>query len=165
MKKRNLQSLCLIFLLLFCFVLNSCKTPENIFQSYSEVDFSSPQKVQISFNENIFDAVIALNDSKLEINFINEKNLIGGAYVCLTENSYKITYKDMVFSGDKSQLTTSFFPVIIYDFIFSFEDNILLDTYNNEKECYYLNKNINGYFLTLECYKNNDKNFYSIEIK
>ena len=56
--------------------------------------------------------------------------LIGGAYVSLTENSYKITYKDMVFSGEKSELAPSFLPLIIFDFIFSFEGKILLDSYD-----------------------------------
>ena len=84
--------------------------PENILQSSSEVDFSTPQKVQISFNEQIYDTVVVLNNTKLEIDFTNKKNLIDGAYVSLTEKTYKITYKDMVFSGEKSDLTDSFLP-------------------------------------------------------
>lgn len=139
--------------------------PQNILQSSSEVDFSTPQKVQISFNEQLYDTTIVLNNSKLEINFINEKNLIGGAYVSLTEKNYKITYKDMVFSGEKSQLATSFLPLVIYDFIFSFQEKILLDTYDKDRECFYLKKNVNGYFVTLECYEADDKKLYSMEIK
>lgn len=139
--------------------------PENILQSTSDVDFSTPQKVQIYFNEQIYDTTLVLNNSKLEINFTNEKDLIGGAYVSLTENSYKITYKDMVFSGEKSELAPSFLPLIIYDFIFSFEEKILLDSYDKEKEWFYLKKNINDYFITLECYEANDKKLYSMEIK
>lgn len=139
--------------------------PENILQSSPEVDFSTPQKVQISYNEQIYDTTIVLNDSKLEINFTNEKILIGGAYVSLTDKTYRITYKDMMFNGEISDLTTSFLPCIIYNFLFSFEEKILLDSYDKEKECYYLKKNVNGYFITFECYENEDENFYCIEIK
>lgn len=139
--------------------------PENILQRTSEVDFSTPQKVQISFNEQIYDTILVSNSSTLEINFTNEKSLIGGAYVCLTEKNYKLTYKDMIFMGEKSQLETSFLPLIIFDFLFSFEEKILLDTYDKDRDCFYIKKNVNGYFITLECYENNGKKLYSMEIK
>lgn len=165
MKRNKKQSLCLIFLFFLCLFFNSCKIPENILQSTSEVDFSTPQKVQISFNEHIYDTTIVLNSPKLEVNFINEKDLLGGAYVLLTENNYKITYKDMVFNGEISELTDSFLPRVIYNFIFSFEDKIILDSYDKERGCYFVKKDINGYFVTFECYETADKKFYSMEIK
>ena len=99
------------------------------------------------------------------MNFNNDKDLLSGACVCLVDDVYKIIYKEMVFNGNISELSHSFLPVIIYSFILSFEDKIMLEAYDKQKECYYLKKNINGYFLTLECYKNSDENFYSIEIK
>ena len=68
--------LCLIFLLLLCVSFNSCKVSENILQSTSDVDFSKPQKVQVSFNEHIYDTTIVFNNSKLEVNFINDKDII-----------------------------------------------------------------------------------------
>ena len=165
MSKVKFQSLCLIFLLLFCTTLNSCKISGNILQGFSEVDFSAPQKVQISFNEHIYDTTIVLTNTRLEINLVNEKDLLNGAYVCLTEKSYKITYKDMVFNGSFSELNNSFLPCIIYNFILSFEDEILFDAYDKQRECYYVKKNVNGYFVTLECYETDDNVFYSMEIK
>lgn len=165
MKGVKAQRLCLVFLILFCITLNSCKLPQNILQGTSEVDFSTPQKLQISFNEHIYDTTIVLNNSKLEINFSNEKDLLDGAYVCLTEKDYKITYKDMIFNGSISELSHSFLPNIIYKFIFSFEDNVLLETYDKNRECYYIKKSVNGYFVTLECYEKDDSKFYSMEIK
>lgn len=158
-------SLCFVFLILFCTILNSCKISGNILQGSSEVDFSTPQKLQVSFNEHIYDTTIVFKNSKLEINFSNEKDLLDGAYVCLTENSYKITYKDMVFNGDISGLSDSFLPCIIYNFLLSFEEKILLDTYDKSCECYYIKKSVNGYFVTLESYESGSKKFYSMEIK
>lgn len=165
MRKVKFQSLCLIFLLLFCVALNSCKVPGNILQRSSEVDFSTPQKVQISFNENIYNITVVLNGSKLEINYIDEKDLMSGAYVCLTDKNYKMTYKDMVFNGEKTSLTNSFLPCIIYNFIFSFEDKIILDSYDKEQQCYSIEKNVNGYFITFECYETESDKIYSMEIK
>ncbi len=165
MKGIKNKRLCLVFLLLFCLTFNSCKLSENILQSYSEVDFSTPQKVQISFNEHIYDTTIVLNTSKLEINFINEKDLISGAYICLTENKYKITYKDMAFEGERNSLTNSFLPCVVYSFLSSFGETIVLDNYDKERECYNIKKNINSYFVSLECYETDDNKFYSMEIK
>ena len=165
MKNNKHRSLCLIFLLLLCVSFNSCKVSENILHSTSDVDFSEPKKVQISFNEHIYDATIVFNDSKLEINFINDKDIISGAYVCLTENNYKITYKDMSFKGEVSALSPSFLPCIIYKFIVSFDDSVLLDSYDKERNCYFVKSNINGYFILLECYEAEKERFYSIEIK
>lgn len=144
---------------------SSCKSSENIFQRASEVDFSTPQKVQISFNEHVYDTTIALNNSKLEINFINEKDLINGAYISFKEENYKLTYKDMVFAGVISDLSPSFLPCVIYEFIFSFEDKILLDSYDKERECYFLKREINGFFIIMECYEAADEKIYSMEIK
>ena len=165
MKKIKKQSLCLIFLFLFCFNLHSCKISGNILQSTSEVDFSIPQKVQISFNEHVYDTTIILSSSKFEMNFVNEKDLINGAYISLTEKNFKITYKDMVFNGEKTLLTNSFLPCVIYSFLSSFEKAIILDTYDKERECYYVKRNVNGYFVTLECYETDDNKYYSMEIK
>ena len=165
MKVLKNQSLCLFFLILFCITLNSCKISGNLLQGFSEVNFSTPQRVQISFNEHIYDTTIVLNNSKLEMNFDNEKDLMSGAYICLTEKLYKITYKDMAFEGERSSLTNSFLPCVVYSFFSSFEDSIVLDNYDKERECYYIKKNIDGYFITLECYKTNDNKFYTIEIK
>lgn len=139
--------------------------PENILQRTSEVDFSTPQRVQIYYNEQIYDTTVALNNSKLEINFTDEKNLLGGAYASLTEKAYKITYMGMAFNGEKSELASSFLPLAVYDFITSFEGKILLDTYDKGRECFYIKKSVNEYFITLECYENEDKKFYSMEIK
>lgn len=165
MKRLKVQSLCLIFLFLFCTTLNSCKIPENVLQSSSEVDFSIPQNVQITFNEHVYDTILVFNKSKLEVNFTNDKDLLSGAYVCLVDGVYKITYKDMAFNGNISELSHSFLPEIIYSFILSFEEKILLDAFDKSQECYYLKKNVNGYFITLECYETEDNKFYSMEIK
>ncbi len=124
-----------------------------------------PQNVQISFNEHIYDTTIVFNNSKFEVNFNNENDLLNGAYVCLNKKDYKITYKDMVFKGAISELSDSFLPCIFYNFIISFEDGILLDTYDKERDCFFVKRNVNGYFITLECYEADDKKLYSIEIK
>ncbi len=165
MKGHKNKVLVSVFLILFCISLNSCKISKSILRGSSEVDFTTPQKLQVSFNDHIYDTTVVMNNTRLEINFSNEKDLLDGAYVCLTENSYKITYKDMVFNGDISELSDSFLPYIIYNFLLSFEEKILLDTYDKSRECYYIKKSVNGYFVTLESYESDSKKFYSMEIK
>lgn len=165
MRGIKLKILCLIALLFFCFTFNSCKISEDVLQSSAEVDFLIPKNVQIFFNDHIYNCVIDYDGSRLQLNFSDEKDLLDGAYACLTNESYKITYKDMVFSGDFSQLSKSFLPSIIYEFLSSFDKPILLDLYDKQKECYYLKKSINSFFITLECYERDEKSFYSIEIK
>lgn len=134
-------------------------------QRTSEVDFSVVQKMQITYNECIYNTTLVLNESNLTIDFIDGENLLCGANVLLTENKYEINYMDMAFRGEKTQLVTAFLPCIIYNFIFSFEDKIILDSYDKERECFYLKKNVNGYFITLECYETDDNKLYSMEIK
>lgn len=165
MQTHKNKILCLMFLSLFCLTLDSCKISGNIFQSYSEVDFATPQKVQVLFDERIYDTTVVLNNSKLEVNFNDENDLLDGAYVCLSADSYRITYRDMVFAGEKTSLTSSFMPCIIYNFIFSFEDKIILNAYDKQRDCYYIKKSVNGYFVSLECYLKDGRNFYSMEIK
>ena len=121
--------------------------------------------MQVSYNEYIYNISLSLNEKTLLIEFIDGENLLCGANIQLTENNYQINYNDIIFCGDKSQLINSFLPCVIYDFIFSFEEKILLDSYDKEKECFYLKKNINDYFITLECYEAEDKKLYSMEIK
>lgn len=151
--------------MIFCIILNSCQISENIVQRTSEVDFSTPLKVQISFNEHIYNTTLVLKDCKFEMNFIDEKDLLDGAYVCLSEISYKITYKDMAFNGEKSDLTSSFLPCIIYSFFNSFNGEIVFDSYDKERESFFVKRNINGYFIVLECYEGDNSKFYSMEIK
>ncbi len=165
MKKIKIQRLCLIFAFLFCINLNSCKVIGNVLQSPSDVDFSTPQRLQISFNKHIYDTTFVFNKPKFEIDFINKKDLINGACVSITENEYKITYKDMVFYGERALLTNSFLPCIIYSFLCSFEETIILDNYDKDRECHYVKRDVNGYFITLECYEKEDKKYYSMEIK
>ena len=71
----------------------------------------------------------------------------------------------MAFNGNISELSHSSLPVIIYSFILSFEEKILLDAFDKSQECYYLKKNVSGYFITLECYETEDNKFYSMKIK
>ena len=165
MKEGKYQSLCLIFTFVLCLSLVSCKMPENIFQSSSDVDFSTPQKVQISYNEHIYDTNIVFNTSKLEINFLNEKDLINGACIFLSENKYRITYKDMFFEDERTSLTNSFLPCVIYSFLSSFEGTILLENYDKERQCYFVKRNVNGYFIIFECYETDTEKIYSMEIK
>lgn len=147
-------------------MFSSCSFSENILQSSSEVDFSIPRKVQIKFNENIYNTLIFYNNSKLEINFEKENNIMSDAFVCITGDSYKILYKDMTFTGEKSFLTTSFLPCIIYSFFNSFESNIVLDTFDKDRNCHYTKRNIDGYFVVLEGYeKEAEPIIYSLEIK
>ena len=137
----------------------------NLLQSPPEVDFSVPHKVQIAYNEHIYDTAIAFKNSRLEINFINEKELLGGAFVSLDKEAYKITYKNMVFEGSASDLNQSFLPCLIYALLDSFNGPIVFDCFDEVRECYYVKKNIQGYFVTLECYKTENVESFSIEIK
>lgn len=138
---------------------------ENILQSYSEVNFSTPQRVQISFNNRVYDTALSFNKAKLAIELSEDNSLMSDGCVFLSENKYKITYKSMVFQGDRSALSDSFFPCIIYDYFKSYEGEIAFTGYDKERECYYTEKEINGYFITLEGYENNGSKAYSIEIK
>lgn len=165
MKKNKRQSLCLMFLLLICVFFCSCELTENILQSTSAVDFCVPQKVQISFDEHIYDTTIIFSDTKLEMNFDNEKDLLNGVHVCLTENDYRITHTDMVFEGEKSSLTNSFLPCVVYSFFTSLDERIFLDNYDKTRQCYFVKRSIGGYFITLECYDTNGQKYYSMEIK
>lgn len=165
MKKRKYKGFCIIFLVAFCLIASSCELPGNIIQGSSEVDFGAPQRVQITFNEHIYDTTIVLKDKRLEINLTNEKDLLNGAYICLTNSSYKITYKNMAFEGDIAELSSSFLPCVVKAFLHSFEGEIILDSYDKVRQCYYVKKNVNGYFVALECYEYNDNKFYSMEIK
>lgn len=165
MKEHKIKSLISVFLILFCVSLSSCKISKNMLRGYSEVDFTTPQKLQISFNDHIYDTVVVLNNERLEINFSNEKALLDGAYVCLTDTDYKIAYKDMSFCGDSSELSPAFLPCIIYSFLNSFEEGLLLESYDEIRECYYVKKEVDGYFLSFECYEKNDDSYYSLEIK
>ena len=139
--------------------------PVNIIQRTSDVDFSSSQKMQISYNEYIYSTILVLKGNSLHIEFVDGENLLCGAAVQITKNNYKLNYNNMVFKGEKSQLVNSFLPCIIYDFLFSFEGKIQLDSYDNDKGCFFIKKEINGFFVTLECYETDEDNYYSMEIK
>ncbi len=165
MKRIKIKLLVIAFPLLFCLMLSSCAIAENVLQVSSEVDFSTPQKVQISYNEHIYDTVIVFKNAKVEVNFITEKDLMSGAYVSLNPESYKITYKDMVFEGSISNLSDSFLPCVVYSFLSSFEGDIVLDSYDKEKNCHYTKRNINNYFVVLESYEKDGITNYSMEIK
>ena len=165
MKKHKINGLISVILFLICISLSSCKISEGMLKGSSEVDFTTPQKLQISFNDHIYDTTVVMNDKRLEINFSNEKDLLSGAYVCLTENAFKMTYKDMAFGGSTSELLQTFLPCIIYSFLISYDDKIVMESYDEKRECYYLKKEVNGYFVNLECYENNGNEFYSMEIK
>ena len=94
MRGVKLKILCLIALLLFCFILNSCKISEDVLQSSAEVDFLTPQNVQISFNDHIYNCVVNYDGSRLQLIFSDEKDLLDGAYASITNDAYKITYKN-----------------------------------------------------------------------
>ena len=160
-----MQKLCVIFLLLYCFTLNSCKLTENIIQTTSEVDFSVPQKVQITYNEHIYDTTISFENLKLVVKFTNEKDLLNGACVSMDKAHYKIVYNGMVFEGASSDLNQAFLPSVIYSLFESFEEVVLFDSFDKDRECYYIKKNINGSFITFERYKTESSDIYSIEIK
>lgn len=166
MKGIKYKSFCIVFLCAICLVLSSCKMPENILQISSEVDFSVSQNVQISFNEHIYDTTILYNNSKLEITFVNKKELLNGAVVSLDSEKYKIIYNDMTFNGETQTLSTSFLPNIILNFLSSFEEGVLLDSFDKERNCRYSKRTVNGYIVVMEAYeKEYNKTIYSLEIK
>lgn len=165
MNKISFKWLALVVAFVLCITFSSCDISKDILQVYPEVDFSEPQNVQISFNEHIYDTVIVFRNSKLEVNFTNEKDLMSGAYVSLDSENYKITYNDMVFEGNTSSLSNTFLPRIIYSYISSFESSIKFDSFDKQNGCYYIKRNINNYFVVFEVYENNNKFSYSMEIK
>ena len=165
MKEGKFKGFYVLFVLVFFIILSSCKAPDNILKSSSEVDFSTQKKVQILFNEHIYDTTIVFNNSKLEINFDNKKDLTNGACICVENSNYKITYKDMVFKGETDDLLDTFLPCILYDFLVSFGNEICFEEYDKDRECFYLKKNINGHFVLFECYETENSASYSIEIK
>lgn len=166
MKEIKYKRFCVVFFCVFCLALSSCKMPENILQISSEVDFSVPQNVQISYNEHVYDTTILYNNSKLEITFVNKKDLLNGAVVNLDIKNYKIIYNDMIFNGEKQTLSTSFLPNIILKFLSSFEEGVLLDSFDKERNCLFSKKLVNGYIIILEAYEKADnETIFSMEIK
>lgn len=166
MKGIKLKSLCILFLFVFCLVLSSCEIPENILQSSPDVDFSTPQKVQISFNEHIYDTTIVFKDSELDISFINHKDLLNGAHINISSQNYKISYNEMVLEGDTKTLTSSSLPIVVFSFLSSFENGIILDSFDKEGGFHYTKKSVNDCFIVLEAYEKEDNTLiYSMEIK
>ena len=165
MNKIGLQRLACFFVILFSLTLPSCNATKKSPQVSSEVDFSEPKVVQITFNEHIYNTTVVFNNGKLELKFSDEKNLIGGTYVSIDSTNYKITYNDMVFDGEKSTLSHSFLPSVIYSFLNSFNGKVTLDSYNRELECFYTSVNTEDSFIIIESYENDGKINYSMEIK
>lgn len=166
MNKKFPKSLVSILLLVNLIFLSSCVLPQTSgIQGVTEVDFSSTRKVQITFNEHIYDISVVYCNGKLELNFINEKDLIGGAYVSISSDSYKITYSDMVFEGETDSLSESFLPKIVYSFISSSQGAVVLDSFDEDKNCSFVTRDIDGYFVTLEAYKTDDNLTFAFVIK
>ncbi|MGN1315589.1 MAG: hypothetical protein ACI4VW_00840 [Acutalibacteraceae bacterium] len=165
MNKIRFQRLACVFVVLLCVTLSSCNVTKNSLQVSSEVDFSEPKTVQITFNEHIYNTTVVFKNGKLELNFSDEKDLIGGAYVSIDSTNYKITYNDMVFEGEKTNLSNSFLPSVIYSFLNSFDGLITLDSYNKDLNCFYISLNTEGSFIVFESYEKDGKQNYSMEIK
>lgn len=132
----------------------SCSLNENgKMHTVSEVDFSQPVKVQIEYNEQVTDTVIKYDGINLELNYDNAKEAIGGAFVKISPQRYKITYTDLIFEGENSQLPDSFLPKIIYTF---FKDNgnvLTAESYEETKGCYSGSFSVGTSFLKAEVYE------------
>ncbi len=165
MNKIYFRRIVIVSVILFVLCLSACGKIPDALQFSSEVNFSEPEKVQISFNDHIYDTEVIFSDSELIMNFCGDNDLFKGACVSITEENYKITYSDMIFEGDTKSLMNSFLPCIVYKFFNSFESGIILDSYDKEKGCYRIDTNLDNFFVTLEAYENNDKISYSMNIK
>lgn len=139
---------------LLCVCFCSCTVSELISQNVSEVDFSEAKNIQITYNGHIYDTSLVFNGNKLEFNFSNEKDAIGGAYIGIDSENYRITYSDMSFEGVTNTLPSNFLPLIVYSFFVENGSLIILDSYNEEKDCVYSSFSVSSYFLTVEVYEN-----------
>lgn len=164
MHKSRFLKLAVVFSLLLCPLISSCSNTNLSLQAVSEVDFSTPQAVQVSYNEHIWNTTLVFKEGCLELNFTDEKSLMGGAYVCMDSRSYKITYGKMAFEGETKELSHSFLPHIIYSFLIS-GDSIVAESYSKEKNCAFTEVEVNGYFVILEVYEKDGNISYSLEIK
>ena len=165
MNKIGLQCLAIAFVFLMCVTLSSCNGTNRHLQVASEVDFTEPKAVQITFNEHIYNTTVVFKNNKLELNFSDGKDLIGGAYVSVDSENYKITYNGMVFEGEKTALSDSFLPSVGYSFLDSFDGLITPDSYNRDLNCFYTSVNTEDFFIVLESYEKDGKPHYSMEIK
>ncbi len=158
--------LCVVVsVLVFCITLSSCEAKPGMLRASPEVQFSVPQNVQIYFNNQVYNTIIVFENNKLEMNFDDENSLLGGAYVSIDSVNYKITYKDMVFKGETNKLAQTFLPSIVYSFFESQVQAIPFESFDENKGCYYIESNINEYFVVLELYKSQESIVLSMEIK
>lgn len=147
------------------FLTTACSGKSGDLRTVSEVDFSIPVKVQIEYNGQITDTVIKYDGTNLELNYSNEKEAVGGAFVKISSQSYKITYTDMVFDGDSTQLPDSFLPKIIYNF---FNDNgtvLTAEFYDTAKKCYSASFSVGNSFLKTEIYENENGDSVLFSVK
>ena len=147
-------------LLLLVFLLSSSCSVVN---ETSDVDFSENKKIQVSYNNLVFDAEIEFADETLVFKYLDVPDSV--ISVELNSESYKIAYKEMVFDGEAKSLPDVFLPKIIYVFFQSQGSVLSFSDFDKESNCYALSFECLNRNLLFESYKNLNEGYsYSLTI-
>lgn len=143
-----------IVLLLF----SSCVLSPEFSQKFSDVDFSKRKNIQITYNELIYNADIEFNGNELLFEYCGDGELICGTRVTLDSDTYNISHSDMTFDGVSGDLPSAFLPMIIYNLFADRGSVIRLDSFNEDKACFYSSFSVFEHFITIELYEGEENN-------
>lgn len=144
-----------ILLILGILVLNSCSSG-NVITKASEVDFSVDQNIQISFNDNIYNAVVSYNGREFELIYNDNCGAVSGTVVVMNGQQYTITYKEMLFQGETDSLPQNCMPFIIYNFFRMNGSIITFTDYNSDEKISTYTCKVFNYTISLKASDNND---------
>ena len=144
----------LILLLLGILVLNSCFSG-NVLKTASEVDFSVTQNIQISFNDNIYNADISYNGNEFKLIYNDNCGAVSGTAVVMNGEQYTVTYNEMIFQGETDSLPQNCLPFIIYNFFRMNGSIITFADYNYDEEISTFTGKVFNYTVSLKASDNN----------
>ncbi len=137
---------------------SSCFLSPELSHKFSDVDFSKRKKIQITYNELIYNADIQFNGRELVFEYCGDAELICGTRVTVDSDTYNIYHSGMTFDGVSGDLPSVFLPTVIYNLFADKGSVIRLESFNEDKSCFYSSFSVNEHFITVELYEGEENN-------
>ena len=159
--KLRLFCACLIFgVVLF---LPSCNTFNNK-QPVYEVDLKEKTEVQLTCNQNVYNALICYNSGCLKLEFSDNGDAYDGLSFSVSKGICTTYFNGIEYDIPDGELTQALFVNELYSLISSANGVLVTEGYNENSGCSYITRRQGTHTFTFEVFENNGVFAYSLKI-
>ena len=133
-------------------------------QTVYEVDLKEKTEVQLTYNQNVYNALVCYNSGCMLLEFTNNGDAYDGLIFSVSKDGCTTYFNGIEYDIPDGKLTDVLFVNELYSFVSSSNGVLITEGHNENSGCSYITRQQGTHTFTFEVFENSGNFAYSLKI-